>query len=497
MQNKQVPLGRAILCVVLCAAFAALTTFQFAYYSSYANYRAELAEHAASLTDTEYLCKQKDREIADLRASLEAHARVAENLAKNMANLTGNSQGGSVDDCLRYLVRSYLARRHAATGVSAEHLDQEVDAYMKEHAADFLSVVERLLLVDYLYRTHYLGDAPDADEMQEAVIEGYIAAAGDVYAHYYTPEEYEAYRDKLNSNLSGIGIMTTSADEGDAILVLYVHSHSPAKEAGILAGDRIVAVDGKPVAELGYDAALAAIAGEQGSPVTVKVLRAFREYTFTMTRRQVSADAVICRSYRENGKKIGYIRLLTFSSDLPRQLKEAYEILKQEGVEAIIFDVRDNTGGLLSSIIGVLDYILPKGTPLVSYEYKNPYTAKDAQYAESEHRIDLPMYVLQNGKTASAAELFSAVMTDYATVIGETTYGKGKMQTSFRLGDGSYVTVTVAKYNPPSGQNYDGVGVPAEIEKNPSAPYDDTLIYLLPEEEDIPLQTALSMAGSK
>jgi carboxyl-terminal processing protease len=107
------------------------------------------------------------------------------------------------------------------------------------------------------------------------------------------------------------------------------------------------------------------------------------------------------------------------------------------------------------------------------------------------------MYVLQNGKTASAAELFCAVMGDYATLIGETTYGKGKMQTGFRMEDGSYVTVTVAKYNPPSGENYDGIGVPAEILKNPPAEYANTLIYLLPEEKDVPLKTALSMAGSK
>lgn len=497
MQNKQVPLGRAILCVVLCAAFAACTTFQFAYYSAYADYRTDLAEQAAALTDTEYLCKQKDREIAKLRASLEARTREAKDLSKKLVTLTGSAQGGSVDDCLRYLVRAYLTRRHAATGVSSEYLDQEVDAYMQEHAADYLSMVERLLFVDYLYRTHYLGDAPEAEDMKEAVIEGYIAAAGDVYANYYTSEEYEAYLDKLNSTLSGIGVVTTSTDDGDAILVLHVHTHSPAKEAGILAGDRIVAVDGSPVAELGYDAALSLIAGEAGSAVTVKVMRDGREQTFTMTRRQVSADAVICRSYSENGRRIGYIRLLTFSSDLPRQLKEAYEILNQEGVEAIIFDVRDNTGGRLSSIIEVLDYILPKGTPLVSYEYENPHMTQDVQYAQSEHSIDLPMYVLQNGKTASAGELFSAVMTDYATVIGETTYGKGKMQTSFHVGDRSYITVTVANYNPPGKPNYDGVGVPAEIEKNPSAPYADTLIYLLPEEEDIPLKTALSMAGSK
>ncbi|MBQ8174079.1 MAG: PDZ domain-containing protein [Clostridia bacterium] len=497
MQNKQVPLGRTILCVVLCAAFAAFTTFQFAYYASYADYRSELSEHAASMTDTLYLNQQQQQQIADLQASLEAHVRVAENLAQNMANLTGNPEGGSVKDCLRYLVRSYLARCHVVTGVPAEHLDEEVDAYMAEYADDFLSIVERLLFVDYLYRTHYLGDAPNAEDMQEAVLEGYIAAAGDVYAHYYTPEEYEAYRNRLQSVLCGIGIVTTSSDDGKEILVLHVHSHSPAKEAGIEAGDRIVAVDGKTVAETGYEAAISSISGEEGSSVTVKLIRSFREETYTITREKVNSDAVICRSYKENGKKIGYIRLLTFSSDLPRQLKEAYAILEKEGVEALVFDVRDNTGGLLSAIIEVLDFILPKGTPLVSYEYKNPYTQKEVQYAESEHTIDLPMYVLQNGKTASAAELFCAAMGDHATLIGETTYGKGKMQTGFRLEDGSYITVTVARYNSPAIENYDGVGVPAEVEKNPTGRYADMLIYLLPENEDTPLKTALSMAGSK
>jgi carboxyl-terminal processing protease len=226
-------------------------------------------------------------------------------------------------------------------------------------------------------------------------------------------------------------------------------------------------------------------------------MRGIFEYSYTLTREKVNADAVICRSYVENGKKIGYIRLLTFSSDLLRQLKEAYAILQAEGAEALVFDVRDNTGGLLSCIIEVLDFILPKGTPLVSYEYKNPYTQKAVQYAESEHFIDLPMYVLQNGKTASAAELFASVMQDHATTVGTTTYGKGKMQTGYRLGDGSYVTVTVAYYCKPGGENYDGVGVPAEKEVSPPAEYANVLIYLLPESKDKPLAAVLSMAGSK
>ena len=497
MQNKQVPLGRAILCVILCAAFAAITTFQFSYYAAYTDYQKELSELATSITDTWFLYQEEKAKNATLSAALAQRTAEAEALAGKLTALTGKSDGGTPEDCLRHLVRSYLEKRHGSTAVPSEYLDKEVDAYMQKHAGDFLAVVERLLFVDYLYRTHYAGDSPGVEDMQEAILEGYIAAAGDVYASYYTPEEFEAYRDRLQSVLCGIGIVTTADKSERFVPVLHVHSHSPAKEAGLQAGDRIIEVDGKPVSELGHEKAVAAISGKEGTNVTVKLERGIFEYTYIMTRRTVNADAVICRSYTENGKKIGYIRLLTFSSDLPRQLKEAYAILQKEGIEALIFDVRDNTGGLLSAIVEVLDFILPKGTPLVSYEYKNPYTQKADQFAESEHYIELPMYVLQNGKTASAAELFSSVMQDHATLIGETTYGKGQMQTGYRMEDGSYITVTVARYAPYGRENYDGVGVSAEVEENPPADYADVLIYLLPESKDRPLKAALAMAGSK
>ncbi len=497
MQNKQVPLGRAILCVILCVAFAAITTFQFSYYAAYTDYKKELSELSASMTDTWFLYQEEKEKNATLTAALAEKTAEAEALVGKLASLTGKPEGGTAEDCLRHLVRTYLAKSHGSTGVPSEYLDKEVDAYMQKHAGNFLSIVERLLFVDYLYRTHYAGDAPNAEDMQEAILEGYIAAAGDVYAKYYTPEEFEDYRDRLQSVLCGIGIVTTPDESGRFVPVLHVHSHSPAKQAGLQAGDRIIEVNGQSVSKLGHEKAVAAISGKEGTSVTVKVERGIFEYTYTMPREKVNADAVICRSYTENGKKIGYIRLLTFSSDLPRQLKEAYAILQQEGVEALIFDVRDNTGGLLSAIIEVLDFILPKGTPLVTYEYKNPYTQKADKFAETEHYIDLPMYVLQNGKTASAAELFSAVMQDHATLVGEITYGKGQMQTGYRMEDGSYIAVTVARYAPYGRDNYDGVGVPAEVEENPPADYADVLIYLLPESKDRPLKAALAMAGSK
>ena len=371
---------------------------------------------------------------------------------------------------------------------------------MDNYADNYLAIVERLLFVDYLYRLHYVGDAPSADEMQEAILEGYIAAAGDVYAKYFTPEEYEKYRNQLNSTVYGVGTVTTPSPDGKAIVVLHAHSGSPAAKAGLQTGDLITAVGGISVADIGYNAALALVGGEEGTKVTLSVHRGNNSFFVTLSREKVESDVVIYRSYEENGKRIGYIRIVNFTAATARRLQAAYADLKDNhGVEALVFDVRDNTGGLLSSIIEVLDFILPKGTPLLRYDFKNPNAQMEPEYAKSEHFINMPMYVLQNGNTASAAELFAATLSDsgVATLIGETTYGKGQLQTGYRMPDGSYIAVSVAHYSAPVSGNYEGVGIEPDLPCTPAAGYEDALIYLLPIDKDIPLQTALAAAAGE
>ncbi len=498
MLKKQVSVGRALLCVALCVIFTALTTYQFSYYYTFARYREDLAEKTAAMQANEYLLAQKEADIAQLRAILtESEERVSD-LVSRLVKLTG-SETGTAEDCLRLLVGGSLAKKHGATGVDREHLNEEVDAYMKTYASDFVAVAERLLFIDYLYRTHYLGDAPTAEDAQEAIVEAYMAAAGDVYAKYYTPEEYAAYRDHLNATLCGVGAATTITEDGSALLILHVHSKSPAKAAGLQKGDLILAVDGQTVASLGHEGALAAISGEADTSVTLEIARGGETLSYTITRAQVESDAVLYRAYTEGGKKIGYIRILSFGTATAAQLEAAYNDLKtKEGIEALVFDVRDNTGGLLSSIIEVLEFILPTGAPIAHYEFRNPYTQLEAEYAKDDRKIDLPMYVLQNGKTASAAELFCAALgrNGAALLVGETTYGKGRMQTGYRLNDGSYIAVTVAAYAPAAGEGYDGVGVEPNHRVTPDAGYENTLIYMLPEEHDAPLRYALTEAAT-
>ena len=176
-------------------------------------------------------------------------------------------------------------------------------------------------------------------------------------------------------------------------------------------------------------------------------------------------------------------------------MEEAYASLAKSDLDALIFDVRDNTGGYLSSIVDVLDMILPADKLLVSFDYGNENNSRKPYYSETEQQIDLPIVVLQNRNTASAAELFAGALRDhgYATLIGETTRGKCTMQSGYRLPDGSYIKVTVADYLPPSGESYQGVGLDPDI-RIPLAPaYQAEPVYLLPAEQDTPLQEALAL----
>ncbi len=497
MLKKQVTLGRTLLCVVLCVIFTALTTYQFSYHYAFSRYRSELAGHVITINDKDYLLGVKDTEIATLKASLATANEKVSTLTNRLVALAGK-EDATAEECLRHLLREALVRRYDETGVGREYLDEEIDAYMNAYAADYMGVAERLLFVDYLYRTQYFQETPGADVMQEVILEAYIAAAGDMYANYYTPEEYEAYRGQMTASVCGIGAVTLASADGASIIVLHTHKGSPAALAGLQKEDEIVTVNGTSVATLGYTAALAALMGDAGTDVTFTYRRDGRAYTLTVTRAQIEPEVVMGQTLTENGKKIGYIRITSFNAATAAQLDTVYTALQGEGIEAVVFDLRDNTGGLLTSILEVMEYILPAGCPVVRYEFGNPHRQIEPSYTEHADCIDLPMYVLQNGKTASAAELFCAALqlNGAAELIGETTYGKGQMQTGYRLADGSYITVTVARYAPADGEHYDGVGVTPDHRAATAEGYENTLIYLLPMDRDAQLMYALALAAA-
>jgi len=302
----------------------------------------------------------------------------------------------------------------------------------------------------------------DTTAVTDAIIRAYVSTMGDRYSIYRTAEEYREYSSDMSGSFVGIGVTVRYSQSDSIIRVEQVHHGSGAELAGILPGDVIYSVDGKTVAEMGYDASVSAIRGEENTTVVIGVLRGEEELSFTVKRMRVIEDSVTLTLDGD----IAYIKISSFKNNTDTLFKEAIDKAIESGVRGIIYDLRDNPGGYLSSVTEMLDYICHKGTPIVSFtnDYSKPTLAKD------DHTVDLPSVVICNGGTASAGELFTAGIRDFsamgqldAKIVGEVTFGKGIMQNTYSFSDGSSITLTVAYYNPPSGINYHGVGIEPDV----------------------------------
>ena len=308
-----------------------------------------------------------------------------------------------------------------------------------------------------------------------------IYAIGDNYAFYRTADETGDYEADMSGNLVGIGVSVLRDNKNGTILVESVEIGSPAEGAGIQPGDYIVAVDGERVSEIGTEAALEKIRGEIGTRVRITINRGSSENELEMIRAKIVEMTVSHKTYA--GGRVGYIKITGFKSNTDDQFVDAIDELERAGVEAIIFDLRNNGGGYLNSVCNMLSYLVPTNTEITSFSNsKEPIYATDGKGSEHEangdHVLTVPSVVLCNEYSASASELFCAAMRDYnkmglleSTVMGKTTYKKGIMQSTLTFTDGSTLTLTTALYNPPSGINFHGVGVEPDIFLSDSADY--------------------------
>lgn len=355
-------------------------------------------------------------------------------------------------------------------------------------AYGLFSGLKKLVQVAGLYDEKYLYEV-DSDTLDEALTRMYILSSGDKYASYYTAEEWAASTSSSAGNSVGIGVYVVQSASGD-IEVTHVMSGSPAMNAGILAGDIITAVDGHRVSEVGYADAVNYVRGEVGSVVSIEILRDGAVKTIAVTRGTYTTETVISEVIEEGGKKYGYIRIIEFMQVTVSQFKNAVNTMIEDGVEGFIFDVRDNPGGELAAICEILDFLLPKG-PIAHIIGADGEERQVYQSGASE--IDLPMTVLVNGNTASAAELFTSALKDYdkAEIIGTRTYGKGCGQEGFYLTDGSVVFITSFFYNPPFSDNYDGIGITPDIETALPEELQNRNLFLIDHDEDPQFMTAL------
>jgi len=352
------------------------------------------------------------------------------------------------DIFLRYLLVFLLGCLTAAAAIwaalrlTADPLDKTLHAKLNE--------------VEALVEEHYLFDT-DPAVLADGAASGY-ADTLDKYSLYRDQEEYADFVEKNNGSLCGIGITVTQYDS-DSITVLHLLENSPATGL-IKPNDRIIAVEGNPVAEIGYTAAVEMIRGEEETFVDLTILRGEEERTISVQRKDIVNSGIYAQQYGN----IGYIRISAFNNATPPAFEETVNRLRLDGAEALLFDLRGNGGGLLTAVADMLDYLLPEGD-LVSSTDKDGKTT--VLYTSDAAYVDMPMAVLVNEKTASAAELFACDLQQYdaAIIVGAPTFGKGVMQTTYSLSDGSSLTLTTSYYNPMNGENYNGVGVIPDVER--------------------------------
>lgn len=363
----------------------------------------------------------------------------------------------------------------------------------------------------------------DAKNLTAYLIRSYSLALGDTYASYQTVEEvYEELQDDAVDYV-GVGL-TVSVNSRGSVVLLHVSPESPAQKAGLLPGDVLLTVDGVAIHAENFNEILRKVHGESGTEVSLSLERNGLPFSVTLTR-------AACVNYTAYGKmlegNIGYVRITQFSDSTCRQLIEATTALEAKGARAFIFDVRDNPGGLLTSVVSILAWVLPSVSTdypngdIVHLQYKNKfYTYNEAYtmatgnltYKEMQHSITVPITVLCNEKTASAAELFASTLQDWqhGTVIGTQTFGKGMGQTPYvQIGydergciygeewreeypgaRGPKLLVSACYYAPAGGMNYEGVGVVPNETVAPGENWKGESSFLIPEEEDDALKTA-------
>ncbi len=317
----------------------------------------------------------------------------------------------------------------------------------------------------YFEHFHEKIDTTDKEAVTDALIYCYIEIIGDDYSVYRNANEHEEYDTDMSGSFYGIGVVVTYSYIDLTITVSEVYLGSGAEAAGIKPGDIIKKVNGMSVDEIGYDKAVNEIRGELDTRVNITVERDGSEISFEVTRKKVVEQSV---SYSINENKIGYIKITSFKSNTFGQFKEAIKYMEDMGAVGIIYDLRSNPGGYLSSVVDVLSYIAPKNTTIVSFTHNYAKAQKD----NNSHSLSLPSVVICNEATASAGELFTAAMRDFdetlnlfeVTTVGQKTYGKGVMQNTYAFTDDSAITLTVAYYNPPCGTNYDGVGITPDVQ---------------------------------
>lgn len=339
--------------------------------------------------------------------------------------------------------------------------------------------------LESLILERFIGDS-DRVAMEDAAAEAMVDSLGDRWSYYIPADEYEAYQEQVANAFVGVGITIQLTEESEGLLVVDVTRGGPAEEAGILVGDTLVAVEQTRIAGMSTTEVRNLVRGEEGTWVSLTLSRDGREETFSVERRRIEVP-VATFSMLDN--HVGLVRIENFDQRCAQETISAIEALLAQGAEGLIFDVRGNPGGYADEMVKILDYLLPEGELFRTVDY----AGRERVDTSDADCLELPMAVLVNQDSYSAAEFFAAALREYdwAVVVGQKTCGKGYFQNTLPLSDGSAVGLSVGKYFTPNGQSLADVGVTPDrvVEVDEDTRWK---IYYgtLPTEEDVQLETA-------
>lgn len=307
--------------------------------------------------------------------------------------------------------------------------------------------------------TKYVNDTDDV-KLIDGAIDGMVKSLNDPHSNYLSPKMYKTLMEQTEGSFAGIGVVM-GMDNEQKIHIVGIMENSPGQKAGLQEGDEILAVDGVPVTQMAFDEVATHVRGQAGTDVVLTIMRDNANQDITITRDNIKLKTV---GHKMLDNNIGYIQIVSFSEDTANEFNEAYNDLKNQGMKALVLDLRNNPGGLLTTCVEIAKKLVPKGE-IVSIIDKQ---GNKETYSSSLEAPEYPLVVLINKNSASASEILSGAIQDTkaGTIIGNTSYGKGSVQTILPMFEDDAVKLTIAKYYTPSGRSIDGTGITPDIEIN-------------------------------
>ena len=315
--------------------------------------------------------------------------------------------------------------------------------------------------IEHLIENHYLGEV-EKQHQADCMFLGLVEGLGDRYSTYYTQEEYAQLKKKQDGVFVGIGITIVQRSEDKKIQVFECIEDSPAAKAGVKSGDVIESVEGKNVTGMSSKQVMELIQKSDNTTITMVLTREGSDASITV---EIAKETVKIKFVKGEMLKnqIGYIQITDFTDVTSSQFEKIYEELKEKGLQKLVIDLRDNPGGLLDGVCDTLSQILPEGIIVYTKDKDGNQNKRDCA---GRTPIDIPLVILVNEGSASASEIFAGAVKDYGigTLVGEKTFGKGIVQNTYKLSDGSVVKLTVAHYYTPKGDDINGTGIIPDVE---------------------------------